>query len=80
MKGLLVRNAGKRGGIPARVGWIYVCVFRQVRGQQPGAAGRRRLHDRLPERSDSPQEDARHRLAEEMLPDDRQKVRRTPRF
>lgn len=47
----------------------------QVRREQPGAAGCRRLHDCLPERSDSSQEDARHQLAEEMLPDDRQEVR-----
>lgn len=42
----------------------------QVRCEQPGAAGGRRLHDHLPERSDSSQEDAGHQLAEEMLPDD----------
>lgn len=52
----------------------------QVCCQQPGAAGRRRLHDRLSQRSNSPQEDAWHRLAEEMLPDDRQEVRMTQRF
>lgn len=48
-----------------------VCSLRpQVRGEQPGAAGGRRLHDRLSKRSNSPQEDAWHRLAEAMLPDD----------
>lgn len=46
----------------------------QVRCEQPGAAGGRRLHDRLPERSNASQEDAWHQLAEEMLPDDRQEV------
>lgn len=58
----------------------FVCVLHQVRRQQPGAAGGGRLHDRLPQRSDAPPEDARHRLAEEMLPDDRQKVRMTQQF
>lgn len=47
----------------------------QIRDQQSGAAGGRGLHDRVPERSDAPQEDAGPRLAEEVLPDDRQKVR-----
>lgn len=49
----------------------------QVRGEQPGAAGGWRLHDRLPERSNTSQEDAWNKLAEEMLPDDWQKVNRT---
>lgn len=48
---------------------------RQVRHQQSGAAGGGGLHDRLPERRHAPAEDARHRLAKEVLPDDRQEVR-----
>lgn len=68
----------RRGGNSTAV--CLICVFHQVRRQQPGAAGRRRLHDRLSQRSNSPPEDAWHRLAEEMLPDDRQEVRMTQRF
>lgn len=54
---------------------VHVCS--QVCCEQPGAAGSRGLHDCLPEWSNSSQKDAWHQLAEEMLPDDRQKVRRT---
>lgn len=75
VKWLFGINARKRDGKPTAV-----AVFHQVRGQQPGAAGGRRLHDRLSQRSNSPQEDAWHRLAEEMLPDDRQEVRMTQHF
>ena len=46
----------------------------QVRHQQPGAPRGRRLHDRVPERRHAPAEDARHWLAEKVLPDDRQEV------
>lgn len=50
---------------------LSACVLcPQVRCEQPGVAGGRRLHDCLHEWSNSSQEDARHQLAEEMLPDD----------
>lgn len=47
----------------------------QICCEQPWAAGGGRLHDCLHEWSDSSQEDARHQLVEEMLPDDWQEVR-----
>lgn len=46
----------------------------QVCHQHAGADGGGGLHDRVPERRHPPQENARPRLAEEMLPDDRQKA------
>lgn len=46
----------------------------QVCNQHAGADGGGGLHDRVPERRHPPQENARPRLAEEMLPDDRQKA------
>lgn len=42
----------------------------QVCHQQFGTPGGGRLHDRVPEWSHPPAEDARHRLVEEVLPDD----------
>lgn len=49
---------------------IYMRVCLQLRDQYTGADGGGGLHDRVPERSHAPQEDARPRLAEEMLSDD----------
>lgn len=49
---------------------VLVPFAHQVRDQQPGAAGGRGLHDRVPEWGHAPQEDARPGLAQEMLPDD----------
>lgn len=46
----------------------------QVCDQHAGADGGGGLHDRVPERRHPPQKDARPRLAEEMLPDDRQEA------
>lgn len=54
---------------------LLLVSTQQIRDQQPGAAGGRGLYDRVPERSDAAAEDAGPRLAEEMLSDDRQKVR-----
>lgn len=46
----------------------------QVCHQHAGADGGGGLHDRVPERRHPPQKNARPRLAEEMLPDDRQEA------
>lgn len=50
-------------------------VCPQLRDQHTGADGGRGLHDRIPEWRHTPQENAGPGLAEEMLSDDRQKVR-----
>lgn len=54
----------------------YFSCTQQVCDQQPGATGGRGLYDCVPEWCHTTPENAGDRLAEEMLPDDRQKVRR----
>lgn len=56
-------------------GQFSMCVCPQLCDQHAGADGGRGLHDRIPERRHTAQENAGPGLAEEMLSDDRQKVR-----